>query len=1002
MSSPNSSSFIHPYQSSHAFKKLPKPPPPPPPDQAPTPPIHKQQPITIMHSSDNNSSSTRSTSPIYIHSSHKHLDPSNQNDNHHHHQHHNNHHMGIRLSVSPASVKSSPQTGHQLLKSTSMRESTSNNSNLSIEDIKCYYIKLINYEFRNLQLDIDLQSKSLFDLIDYCELLYENSNNDGIENNLNNLKSYIKGFLIFNYFINGFIMFHFEGFDSFIESNEQDFIIYLNIFAFYNTDQIFNNGNYTINSIDIRTYIKNYLFDKNLLSFDIDELYDWLNQYINYLKEKDMSYDNQDNEDDSDNEFSFENYNKSENSDELDEMSNLKIDYTSNSQRSKPPHSRNSSIGSIDGFKNRYPSLNVPRDFSKENNHSILSSSTSTELKRKAPPPIPTSLPPSLTNKSSASPKNNTHSLSPPKNHIPKLSPTPYPEKDIVITTKLNSDGLYFTTPSTNGNHNNNDHQTSTYRRQTEPIVESNVSHPHDLNGHSSENHYNPYHHQPLPHPHTYQYSPAPNFPPPQQPNHYYQNNGQPFMYPSQYSQHPHNHHLSPQTYPQYQNQNNHHPIIPNHVMIQQEQIKSQKFNMLKDLSVCGLRNFGSSCYINSTIQLLFGIYQFKLIFNKNYQRFVKNPKFIKIMQNSNSHKKDSILLSEAINGLLKTMQQNGGVPISPTKFIRVTSLLKPDFNIPHEQQDSQEFLLFILERLHEELNDNHQMEFNPEYLISKWAILIDIENEKSYKNWLKSLYENEGSSPISDLIQGHLQNKLKCNKCHYESISYSPFSILSLPIPKQQFPNEIIDLSSCLSYYIQDEILSGDNAWRCPKCHGEVPSIDNHPVFEKKKGLFKLNKSKNNQKNSSSSSAPANNPSITSTKSISFVKLPQILFIHLSRFSMYNLTDKLNTAIRYPLKLIFNNFKFKHEIKYKLCGIINHFGNLKSGHYTSIINKSNLNEDQKNLSNLIHPFWCLFDDENVKPNINNGSLRDDNSDGGHYEEMISKDVYVLCYERID
>ena len=206
------------------------------------------------------------------------------------------------------------------------------------------------------------------------------------------------------------------------------------------------------------------------------------------------------------------------------------------------------------------------------------------------------------------------------------------------------------------------------------------------------------------------------------------------------------------------------------------------------------------------------------------------------------------------------------------------------------------------------------------------------MENKDKYMEWCKSLHEHEGSSPIMDLFQGHLQNKLKCNKCGYESVSYSPFSILSLPIPNN-YKNEV-NLSDCLRYYIQDEVLSGENAWHCPKCNGEVQTLENHPVFENKRsGIFRLGGKK---KHTKSQQTQNNSTNTISTKSINFVKLPTILFIHLSRFSMYNLTDKLDTMIKYPLLLKFNNQG--PEIGYKLPGMINPFGNLKSGHYTSLV----------------------------------------------------------------
>ncbi|CAK9441318.1 uncharacterized protein LODBEIA_P51870 [Lodderomyces beijingensis] len=878
--------------------------------------------------------------------------------------------MGSNSSVQ---VSSLPHTSHN---STPMQESSSTNSLITEEDIKYYYTKLINYELRNLQLDTDLQCKSLFDLIDYCEMLYETSNvqlggnvHNAAADQVQGIKTYIKGFLVFNYFINSFIMLHFEGFDEFIKVNEQDFIIYLNIYAFYNSDVYFNNGKYSVHSIDLRKYVKLYLVDKDLLNFNIEELYEWLNEYIRYLKSKD--------EGDDDNSFISEEERESE-------FETIMDDDLSFAASAYPPskganHSRAASVGSIDKFKVRYPSLNLNA------NPSSFSSLSENAPLQKIRPPIPTVLPPSLQT-------SKTTSFAPSLHHE-----TPYPVSE--------------SNDSRNANHRRPKQEvpegySRPTQRQTAPV-------PHK-NGHTIYHHQNgsqSHHPQLYNYPQQayqqqqpqYQQSYQPmsmSMSMPMQPDHgySYSNGAPPVAYQQYLTQPPPHPQLQPQAQqPQlfmYQPHNN---LIPTHVLKQQEQIKSQKINMLKDYSVCGLRNFGSSCYINSTIQILFGIYSFKTIFNRGYQKYVRQPEYVKIMKKPNSHHKESILLSEAIAGLLRTFQQNGGVSVSPSKFIRVTSLLKPDFNIPHEQQDAQEFLLFLLERLHEELCDKTVEDYDPEELFAKWNITVNLENRSTYYKWCRSLHEHEGSSPISDLFQGHLQNKLKCNKCGYESISYSPFSILSLPIPNTRHPDEIVDLSSCLGYYIQDETLAGDNAWRCPKCHGEVPTVENHPVFASKKGLFRLGKSKKQPtlSNSNESSSAAASTTI-STKSLHFVKLPTILFIHLSRFSMMNLTHKLDTPIRYPLKLKFNNQG--HEIIYKITGIINHFGNLKSGHYTSLINKSTLNETRHDLENLMHPFWCYFDDEHVRPNVNNGSLR---GDGSGYDEVISKDVYVLCYERV-
>lgn len=866
-------------------------------------------------------------------------------------------------------------------------------------DTKVHYVRIISKEFRNLQLDENLKSKSIFDLIDYCELLYEKLSE--LINTEKGLTTYIKGYLIFNYFINSFIMMHFEGFDKFIESNEQDFIIYLNIFAFYNTDDIIRNDSYVVPLRSLRKWVLEYLSLKSLLKFDVNELYQWLFEYIDYLKNKDavdtpppMSSSTTD----------------------LPEIEDTTLHLESMDED-------NSS--SLSEFKSKYPSLD---------NNSIEQPMKSLKYKkyRPPPPPVPTSLPPIPAISTSSLPPTSllppTPSQAPPPipNHTSRLSSpkmAPYPvakgEATPYPITNSSSDELYFgDQPNRNRSHANNESltykfETSDYSRPptvvpvptiTRPPVP--VPTPVHANGsiHSNSVNYslpaNPkkfYASTPI---HSHQLV-----------SHHHQNGNTQHNYPHQHPQQiahyngygngsPANtHQMAPQ--PLYQ-QNPY----------QQVDKKSQKLYYMKEYSICGLKNFGSSCYINLTIQLLFGLAQLKALFtNLEYHKYINDPKYKNLMQLLQSSR-DTLLLSEAISGLLRTFVTHGSSSIAPTKFLRIASSLKPDFNIPHEQQDAQEFLLFVLERLHEELSyklltENIDLP-SLEHYISKWNININAKDREEYLKWYQSLIKSEGKSPINDMFQGHLQNKLICNKCGFESINYSPFTILSLPIPKTV--NGVVDLADCLRYYTQDEILSGDNAWNCPKCHKPEANettghaLDNHPVFTpKRSGIFKL--AKRSKSPPKKPLAPpinmAKNTSI-SIKTLMFIKLPQILFIHLSRFSMYNLTDKLNTVIKYPLQLKFNNNSNNvyHEITYKLVGLINHYGNLKSGHYTSIINKSTVNQSATytNNDNIRQPYWCLFDDENVKLNIGHGYI---NADGMDCSDLHSRDVYVLCYERI-
>lgn len=914
------------------------------------------------------------------------------------------------------------------------------NASSNGNDIKRYYYKLINEEFRNLQLDPDLKSKSLFDLIDYCELLYEELSN--LMDQESGLKRFVKGYLIFNYFINSLIMMYFDGFDEFIRTNERDFIIYLHLFVFYNTYECVTIETHSIPIATLKDWIIEYLVSKELLNFDVNVLYTWLYEYIDYLKRRD-EYDLGEQEEHENQKPILTSkgvYNL--NSNLYSSSVSLKaiqypLDISSGSEDNE----------SINHFIDRYPPLHL-----KSMNDSIESlefqavgdndnrdkSSISIPLDNAPPmplfpPPIPTlpspvrseipkvpSIPPPIPPGPSLSqPSDLSYQLNSDLNHrnnaitpypfdIKKeMKDTPYP-----LSNNTSTNSLYFNNPilESCGNEKIDENKLNNNRYQN---IDNIMFHEHSENAYSKYNRPQPKippltsisspsisesNGMPIPHNQTINQQSnqaRPTMPNPQS-NGSYNNSVSPYSARSQ------------QSYPGPPP----HAKIPQYVVSQQTEVKKQKLHHMTTFSICGLKNFGSSCYINLTIQLLFGLHQFKSIFaSLRYVQYIKDPKFIRILK-SLQNSKSPILLSEAISGLLKSFHLHGGAAIAPTKFLRISSLLKPDFNIPSEQQDAQEFLLFILERLHDELSykDSDERELDSDSLdgyILKWNININMKDKENYLKWYKSLIKSEGNSPINDLFQGHLQNKLICNKCGYESINYSPFTILSLPIPNNH--NDRVNLSDCLRYYTQDEILTGDNAWHCPKCFKDtedpeklIPNtLDNHPVFvNKRSGIFKLGRrgkspTRDKVKPPSLPVQDGRKESI-SIKRLNFIKLPQVLFIHLSRFSMFNLTDKLNKVIKYPLQLKFNNYSnnVSHEITYKLVGLINHYGNLKSGHYTALINKST---PSSNLDDMKHPCWCYFDDDSVRINLRHGDINQPNTD---FNELNSRDVYVLCYER--
>jgi ubiquitin carboxyl-terminal hydrolase 4/11 len=118
----------------------------------------------------------------------------------------------------------------------------------------------------------------------------------------------------------------------------------------------------------------------------------------------------------------------------------------------------------------------------------------------------------------------------------------------------------------------------------------------------------------------------------------------------------------------------------------------------------------------------------------------------------------------------------------SPTQFKRVIARYAPSFS-GYGQQDSQEFLLFLLDGLQEDLNriknkpyiekpdSTDEMVRNPTAL-----------RELADKSW--EIYKARNDSVISDLFAGMYKSTVICPVCNKVSIIFDPFTNLTLQLP--------------------------------------------------------------------------------------------------------------------------------------------------------------------------------------------------------------------------
>ncbi|KAL3628125.1 hypothetical protein CASFOL_027171 [Castilleja foliolosa] len=179
-----------------------------------------------------------------------------------------------------------------------------------------------------------------------------------------------------------------------------------------------------------------------------------------------------------------------------------------------------------------------------------------------------------------------------------------------------------------------------------------------------------------------------------------------------------------------------------------------------------GLYNLGNTCFMNSAIQCL--VHTPKLVdyFLGNFRRDLNSENPLGLKGN----------LAIAFGDLLRKVWSPGARSVTPSMFKSTIASFAPQFS-GYNQHDSQEFLSFLLDGLHEDLNRVKRKPYIP---AKDEGGRPDEEVADEY--WENHLSRND--SIIVDLCQGQYRSTLVCPICKKLSITFDPFMYLSLPLP--------------------------------------------------------------------------------------------------------------------------------------------------------------------------------------------------------------------------
>jgi ubiquitin C-terminal hydrolase len=392
--------------------------------------------------------------------------------------------------------------------------------------------------------------------------------------------------------------------------------------------------------------------------------------------------------------------------------------------------------------------------------------------------------------------------------------------------------------------------------------------------------------------------------------------------------------------------------------------IKTYESEEELDLGKSRIRNMGNTCYMNSILQCINHTPLLREYILSN--RYVDDLKY---NISTKAKENDEILDENQVKTLFKTniiyqlhrimkIMWSKNCLVTPASFRKLIAKKNDMFN-GFRQHDSQEFMIYIIDQIHEEMAKKTNIIFGNKVYPKEEIIknkLNDIKFEEiqtnlehklismlanvTWRNYIRNQY-----SIVTELFTGLFHSTLESQVCHNKSHAFDPFMCLSASIPINTKGNTYLEMKKEFSLYevldnfFSSEVMTGDNKVNCERCCKKT----------------------------------------SSTKQISIWFPPKILIIQIKRFlkNPYGFTTrKINNSINYPIRGLdlynYTSDANKKSYKYNLFAVNIHsdFGGIHSGHYYSYC------------KNTFDNKWYCYNDENIR----------------EIDNVQHKDAYLLFY----
>ena len=260
-----------------------------------------------------------------------------------------------------------------------------------------------------------------------------------------------------------------------------------------------------------------------------------------------------------------------------------------------------------------------------------------------------------------------------------------------------------------------------------------------------------------------------------------------------------------------------------------------------------GLANLGNTCYINATVQCLV------------HAKPLADEFLLESWKDDLPERQERRALATSLADLTKRMWLGSSQVISPRSLHKAVKSYDTRFD-NYEQNDCQELLLSLLDGLNEDLNRvKTKPEPSPE---------LDSDGKQDTEvaeaAWTQHLARHR--SPVTDIFCGQLRSSVTCTRCGYCSKTFDPFLSLSVPLEETAAaaaaansahvlhandatsrararsssadagggPTAVraLTLGHALSLFTSPELLTRDDAWRCPKCKTSVEAVKRMDIW--------------------------------------------------------------------------------------------------------------------------------------------------------------------------